>query len=78
MCTFTQIRDMPASGLTQKQSASDSAEPDNLRYTKIPLNNGSGAIPALGFGTLIPDPAVTITATRDALDAGFRHFECAE
>src|SRR6266853_2012484 len=30
-------------------------EPDNLRYTKIPLNNGSGAIPALGFGTLIPD-----------------------
>src|SRR5580698_9320572 len=35
-------------------------------------------IPALGFGTLIPDPALTITATRDALDAGFRHFDCAE
>jgi len=35
-------------------------------------------MPALGFGTLIPDPAVTITATRDALDAGFRHFDCAE
>ncbi len=30
--------------------------PDNLRHTKLPLNNGSGAIPALGFGTLIPDP----------------------
>ena len=30
-------------------------EPDNLRYTKLALNNGSGAIPALGFGTLIPD-----------------------
>ena len=29
---------------------------DNLRYTKIPLNNCSGAIPALGFGTLIRDP----------------------
>ncbi len=35
-------------------------------------------MPALGFGTLIPDPAVTITATRDALAAGFRHFDCAE
>jgi alcohol dehydrogenase (NADP+) len=27
---------------------------------------------------LIPDAAVTITATRDALEAGFRHFDCAE
>ena len=35
-------------------------------------------MPALGFGTLISDPAVTITATRDALEAGFRHFDCAE
>lgn len=35
-------------------------------------------MPALGFGTLIPDPAVTMTATRDALVAGFRHFDCAE
>jgi alcohol dehydrogenase (NADP+) len=35
-------------------------------------------MPALGFGTLIPDPAVTITATKDALEAGFRHFDCAE
>src|SRR5580658_3907956 len=35
-------------------------------------------MPALGFGTLIHDPAVTITATRDALEAGFRHFDCAE
>ena len=35
-------------------------------------------MPALGFGTLIPDPAVTRSATRDALEAGFRHFDCAE
>ncbi len=35
-------------------------------------------MPALGFGTLIPDATVTETATRDALDAGFRHFDCAE
>jgi aldehyde reductase len=44
----------------------------------MPLNNGSGYMPALGCGTLIPDPAETITATRDALAAGFRHFDCAE
>jgi len=49
-----------------------------LRMTRIPLNQGAGHIPALGFGTLIPDAAVTRTATRDALDAGFRHFDCAE
>ena len=30
------------------------ADNDDLRYTKMPLNNGSGAIPALGFGTLDP------------------------
>ncbi|HTF72715.1 MAG TPA: aldo/keto reductase [Edaphobacter sp.] len=35
-------------------------------------------MPALGFGTLIPDSVVTVTATRDALEAGFRHFDCAE
>jgi alcohol dehydrogenase (NADP+) len=50
----------------------------DLRMTRIPLSNGAGRMPALGFGTLIPDPALTITATRDALHAGFRHFDCAE
>jgi alcohol dehydrogenase (NADP+) len=53
-------------------------ESSDLRMTKIPLNHGTGQMPALGFGTLIPDPAVTTTATRDALNAGFRHFDCAE
>jgi len=50
----------------------------DLRMTRFPLSHGSGNMPALGFGTLIPDPAVTITATRGALEAGFRHFDCAE
>jgi alcohol dehydrogenase (NADP+) len=50
----------------------------DFRNAKIPLNNGSGHMPPLGFGTLIPDAAVTISATRDALEAGFRHFDCAE
>ena len=35
-------------------------------------------MPWLGFGTLIPDSALTISATRDALEAGFRHFDAAE
>ena len=35
-------------------------------------------MPVLGFGTLIPGAAATISATRDALEAGFRHFDCAE
>jgi alcohol dehydrogenase (NADP+) len=50
----------------------------DLRMTRIPLNNGAGPMPALGFGTLIPDLAEATTATRDALEAGFRHFDCAE
>lgn len=50
----------------------------DLRTTRIPLKHGTGHMPALGFGTLIPDPAETITATSDALQAGFRHFDCAE
>ena len=52
--------------------------PDALRYTKIPLINGSGAMPAVGFGTLIPDPVATKQATKTALEVGFRHFDCAE
>src|SRR6476646_12161452 len=53
-------------------------ESDNLRHTKFALNNGSGAIPALGFGTLIPDPVATRTATRAALEAGFRMLDASE
>jgi aldehyde reductase len=53
-------------------------ESPELRMKRMPLNHGNGQMPALGFGTLIPDPSVTITATRDALEAGFRHFDCAE
>ncbi len=51
---------------------------DALRHTKIHLANGSGELPAVGFGTLIPDPVATTQATRAALEAGFRHLDCAE
>ena len=50
---------------------------DSLRYTRIPTH-GSLTIPAVGFGTLIPDPLVTRQATKAALEAGFRHLDCAE
>jgi alcohol dehydrogenase (NADP+) len=53
-------------------------ESSDIRMTTMPLSNGAGQMPALGFGTLISEAALTRTATRDALDAGFRHFDCAE
>jgi diketogulonate reductase-like aldo/keto reductase len=52
--------------------------PDRLRDTRIRLNHGSVLMPAAGFGTLIPDPVVTKQATLAALEAGFRHLDCAE
>ena len=51
---------------------------DAIRYTRIPLTHGSGVLPAVGFGTLIPDPLVTRQAVKTALEVGFRHFDCAE
>jgi diketogulonate reductase-like aldo/keto reductase len=51
---------------------------DALRYRRIHLAHGSGELPAVGFGTLIPDPVATRQATKTALEVGFRHFDCAE
>jgi diketogulonate reductase-like aldo/keto reductase len=61
----------------EKTSRESVKTADNLRFTKLALNTGS-AIPALGFGTLIPDPADTRNAVAAALEAGFRQFDCAE
>ena len=44
--------------------------PTLFAMRKSALSHGSGAMPALGFGTLIPDPAETKEATKAALDAG--------
>src|SRR5882757_1691336 len=55
-----------------------SNQSSDLRTAKIPLNFGTGAMPALGFGTLIPDLAQTKSATTNALRVGFRHLDCAE
>lgn len=53
-------------------------EPCDFRLKRIALNHGGGSMPAIGFGTLIADAAITISATKDALEAGYRHFDCAE
>jgi diketogulonate reductase-like aldo/keto reductase len=51
---------------------------DTFRHTTIPLAHGTGAIPAVGFGTLIPDREKGRAAIRTALDVGFRHLDAAE
>ncbi len=51
---------------------------DALRDTRFPLQHGSGAMPAVGFGTLFRDLTATTQAVTQALEAGFRHFDCAE
>src|SRR5579862_5009406 len=51
---------------------------DKLRDTRIPLAHGTGALPAAGFGTLIPDPLATRQAVAAALETGFRHLDAAE
>ena len=51
---------------------------DRLGSKRIHLAHGSGELPAVGFGTLIPDHLATKQATRAALEVGFRHLDCAE
>jgi diketogulonate reductase-like aldo/keto reductase len=62
----------------EKNKELQMVHPDDLRYTKLTLNNRSGAMPALGLGTLIPDPVATRNATKVALEAGFRLLDTAE
>jgi len=51
---------------------------DLFRHRTIGLSSGDTAIPAVGFGTLIPDPVAAKQAVLTALKVGFRHFDCAE
>src|SRR5690348_195931 len=51
---------------------------NSFQDTKIPLVHGTGAIPAVGFGTLIRDPVAAKEAVKVALEVGFRHLDCAE
>jgi diketogulonate reductase-like aldo/keto reductase len=51
---------------------------DDLRLRRFQLNNGSGEIPALGFGTSLSDNTRTRVAVKAAVEAGFRHLDAAE
>ncbi|MGH8080355.1 MAG: aldo/keto reductase [Lysobacter sp.] len=51
---------------------------DSLSTTSIPLTAGAGALPAVGFGSLILDPVAARQAIKTALEIGFRHLDCAE
>jgi diketogulonate reductase-like aldo/keto reductase len=54
------------------------ASSEDLNRATFALNNGSGAIPALGFGTSLSDRAKTRDAVKAAVKAGFRHLDAAE
>jgi diketogulonate reductase-like aldo/keto reductase len=51
---------------------------EDLSQHKFPLNNGSGEIPALGFGTSLSDNTKTRNAVKAAVEVGFRHLDAAE
>jgi diketogulonate reductase-like aldo/keto reductase len=51
---------------------------EDLRQRKFALNNGSGEIPALGFGTSLSDRTKTRDAVKAAVKVGFRHLDAAE
>jgi diketogulonate reductase-like aldo/keto reductase len=51
---------------------------ENLNQHGFNLNNGSGVIPALGFGTSLSDRKKTQSAVKTAIEVGFRHLDAAE
>ena len=54
------------------------ASSEDLGRVTFGLNNGSGAIPALGFGTSLSDRTKTRDAVKAAVKVGFRHLDAAE
>src|SRR6201984_1883310 len=54
------------------------ASNQNLFERRFALNNGSGQIPALGFGTSLSDNRKTRDAVKTAVQVGFRHLDAAE
>jgi diketogulonate reductase-like aldo/keto reductase len=54
------------------------ASNEKLNQHRFVLNNGSGEIPALGFGTSLSDRDETRNAVKTAVEVGFRHLDAAE
>lgn len=51
---------------------------EDLSQRRFCLNDGSGEIPALGFGTSLSDRTETRKAVKTAVEVGFRHLDAAE
>jgi diketogulonate reductase-like aldo/keto reductase len=51
---------------------------ESLTQRRFILNNGTGEIPALGFGTSLSDRTKTRDAVKAAVEVGFRHLDAAE
>jgi len=51
---------------------------ESFRHARLPLVHGNGALPVIGFGTLIRDGVAARKAIKAALEIGFRHLDCAE
>jgi len=51
---------------------------ESLQRATVALNTGAGALPAVGFGTLIADPIAAKQAIKTALAVGYRHLDGAE
>jgi diketogulonate reductase-like aldo/keto reductase len=51
---------------------------EKLYQHRFALNDGSGEIPALGFGTSLSDRSKTRSAVKTAVEVGFRHLDAAE
>ena len=64
--------------MTNQGTAEEVAMIEDLSQHKFPLNNGSGEIPALGFGTSLSDNTKTRNAVKAAVEVGFRHLDAAE
>jgi diketogulonate reductase-like aldo/keto reductase len=54
------------------------ASTEDLFQRRFALNDGSGYIPALGFGTSLSDNTKTRNAVKTAVEVGFRHLDAAE
>lgn len=54
------------------------ARSQDLSQHRFALNNGTGEIPALGFGTSLSDNTKTLGAVKTAVKVGFRHLDAAE
>jgi diketogulonate reductase-like aldo/keto reductase len=72
------LESSPRRGVFHEWTTTTMPATDNVRTTKIRLNTGTSAIPALGFSALIPNPVATRATTKAELEVEFRLLDTAE